>query len=1466
MDAEWGSNCIDTNDVAFGKPSHCTAEDFSSFEREWLFWLSVATAASFVALAIPRLAVLIFCRGHVIIRAPLLILSAKLITSLTFACLRLGLLILDLRSKRQSQKGRLVVSSALDFAAACLLVLLSPFEHFKSIRPSVLACVFLLLAFIYDLTRCPLLWPASRHVDNNSFIFAVLFTAIVPVEFLFLILESIRRRTWVVWDAVDHSPEETGSVVSLALYAWLNPLLWRGYRKPLTMKLLYPLDPALSVRTLDRRPSNSSEETSGTSAWQLGMWLARSLGGSLVLAVFPRLCLLGFTFCQPFFIQRLLRFLSSPDDDFDTATGLVSVAIFIYLGIAISTALYWYYQERFQTILRAFLISAIYGKTANMTHDGDGNPAAVTLMGADVERVYTGLRMMHEVWANAIQIPVGLWLLQRQLGLAFLAPLVLVLFGFSISFIIARYAVRYQTAWMESVQGRTGLTSAVLGHIKDLRVSGLTNLASKLVKKSREDEIKVGGRSRTIIGISASFSQLPQALAPALAFAFGPHSINQTQAFTSLSLLALLTSPLLMVLQILPIISASFACLRRIKVFLDKQDRVDMRQIRLTEKVYDKTENSEKETGAMVTIDGGSFGWTDGNMVQNNINLQFPKSSINFVVGPVASGKSTLCRALLGEVPHSRGSVTLKSNKLAYSDQKLFLFNASIIENIVGFSSFDMVRYADVLRATMLIQDLDALPLGDKTIIGTKGIMLSGGQRQRVSLARALYHHADILILDDVLSGLDGSTQDHVCRSLFGPAGLLRERGTTTVVCTHAIRFSSFADQIIALATDGTIVEKGAFSEIVQDKDRAGRVGITDFSTLARPIDQNIGPDTISFEIQESASAAETRPGNQTPIHLIQPASAPGILIDKDVWRHWLSTIGVLPLAVYSVLIVGNGFFSNFPTIWLKMWSADSTSSIPEHSFAYWIGLYALLGASAVFCVLPAGLIMLRTGVRLSGTKLHHITIDTAMHSSLRFLGSNEVGKILNLFSQDMNILDTQLPRMVSNMCFTLSNAIGQSIVIALSSGWLAVSYPIFVALLWGVQRIYLPSSKRLRILDLESKTPLYTNFLDTLAGLPTIRAFGWFPQQIARNNALLDNSQRPSYLLAMAQQWLMLAMNLIVSIVAVILVALATQLRLNAGSVGAGLVTLITLSSTLTTAVIAYTGLETSLGAISRLKSFEEDTELEDRKNDDVKPDKSWPMTGLIEIENVDASYTGTDKVLKGLTLSLQAGAKVAICGRTGSGKSSIIALLLRLIEPMSSLDTRSLITIDGIPLNTINHTVLRERIISASQDAVFLPEGSSFRANVDPWNAASDVEVNSVLHDLHLSHVVEGKGGLNSLANGAELSAGQKQLFTLARAVLRKEVKLRETGVSGGLLLLDEITASVDAETEQSMKRLLEVGFKDCIVVMVTHRKEMAMSCDRVIMMDAGTIVEDGTPEKLLMKEGGWFRGLWENDGISG
>ncbi|KAI1375326.1 ABC transporter [Hypoxylon crocopeplum] len=1458
MDVDIGDGCIEN--IAFGFVHDCAVVDFATTQYGFIFWLSVASAAALVAIAIPR--ILYLCRSPSITRVPIVLLIAKVFVGLGVTGLRLGLLVITVRQTNTYTTTRSVASTALDFAASGLIIILSPLEHFKSTRPSIVICSYLFLAFVYDLTRCPSLWAASRRLHESHTTFNVLFTATVVVEFAFLVLESARRKRWIIWDAADHSPEGTSSIFSLGLYSWLNQLLWRGYHETLAMRHLYPLDRIISVETLDQRNiAGLSNESTGTSTWQLALWIVNSLPSFVLLPILPRLVLLAFTLSQPFFLQRLLSFLSSPETDTSTSSGLIAVTVFIYSGIAVSTAFYWYYQERFQSLLRAFLISAIYRKTATVPHVGDGDTAAVTLMGADVERIYTGLRLMHEVWACIIQIALAAWLLYRQLGLAFLAPLIIVVLGFAGSFALSRRAVRYQAAWMARVQSRIGVTSSVLANIKDLRISGMTIPATALVQHEREDEIRVGERSRMLIAISASLSQLPQAVAPALAFAFGPRVLDETRAYTALSLLALLTAPLMMVLQSIPIIAASIACLRRIKLFLIRDPRADGRHLKPTHDLTEKTKVLDAGQEPFISVQDGAFSWTPDHVTLQNININLPRSSITFVVGSVAAGKSTLCRALLGEMPYTQGRVMLGSDKLGYCNQVPLLFNASIMENIVGFSSFDLIRYTEVLQATMLVEDLRSLPVGDKTVIGTKGIALSGGQRQRVSLARALYHEADILIIDDVFSGLDGFTQEQVCKSVFGPDGVLRRRGTTALVCTHSIRFLPVADHIVVLSADGTIADQGCFSEILEDEQRSGRIGLSGTTDLITKIDNsNLGSDKSEIQAVINRSEVHDSSTKSPPTPTPPPPT-----IDLNVYRHWLSTIGPLPLVLYLILVIGIGFFSNFPTIWLKLWSTDSVKNSPEHSFTFWIGIYALLGAGAILCVFPAGLIVLRTAVRLSGTDLHRATINTIMRSSLRFLSNTDVGKVLNLFSQDMNIMDTQLPRMVNNMCFCLSTVIGQAVVIALSSAWLALSYPFFIAILWGVQRIYLPSSKRLRILDLEAKTPLYTNFLDTLAGLPTIRAFGWFPHYLARNNALLDDSQRPSYLLAMAQQWLALKMNVLVAILAVVLVSLATQLRSEAGNVGAGLVTLITLGTTLTSIVVAYTGLETSLGAISRLKSFGEETELEKSNAGDVSPDKAWPTRGRVQMQRVEASYDGTNKVLKGLNLIVEPGEKIALCGRTGSGKSSILALLMRLIEPLSSSEPESPdpastpIRIDELPLNTIDHAILRERIISASQDPVFLPEGTLFRASLDPWNVASDAECTAVLRDLDLAGVVEAKGGLNAPVNGAELSTGQKQLFSLARAVLRRRVKLRETGIDGGLLLLDEITSSADAETERRVRILLENEFSAYTVIMVTHHREMAIACDRVIVLDAGKVVEDGKPMVLLEKVDGWFKKLF-------
>ncbi|KAM0351957.1 hypothetical protein ACHAPU_002473 [Fusarium lateritium] len=394
------------------------------------------------------------------------------------------------------------------------------------------------------------------------------------------------------------------------------------------------------------------------------------------------------------------------------------------------------------------------------------------------------------------------------------------------------------------------------------------------------------------------------------------------------------------------------------------------------------------------------------------------------------------------------------------------------------------------------------------------------------------------------------------------------------------------------------------------------------------------------------------------------------------------------------------------------------------------------------------------------------------------------------------------------------------------------------------------------------------------MKGIATIRAFGWQEQDILKSFKLLDTSQRPAYLLAMIQEWLSCSLHLLVTGTAVILVSLATQLRTNAGLTGASLISLLTFSETLSFLIQSYTSLETSLGAVSRLRSFSETVETENMPGEDVKPPETWPQNGSIQISKVSASYdydantqdeSDCNLVLRSLELDILPGQKVAICGRTGSGKSTLILLLLRLLDPLPSCAAN--MKIDDIYLHQIDRATLRRRVICIPQDAVFLPDGSSVKANMDPYDAATDVECFDALNTVRLTGFVQDKGSLNAGMSADDLSAGQKQLFSLGRAILRRRVRDRLAGEKqGGLLLLDEVSSSVDKVTDRAMQEIIRDEFASYTIVMVSHRLEMVMDFfDTVVVLDRGTVVESGGPRELVEMAGSRFGELWavEHDG---
>lgn len=568
---------------------------------------------------------------------------------------------------------------------------------------------------------------------------------------------------------------------------------------------------------------------------------------------------------------------------------------------------------------RSILVTEIFIKATQARIGTSDDSAALTLMSTDMERITNGFRSLHDIWASIIQAAVAAWMLYVRLGVVFAVPMGVVVVCFGGLTVLVNFTGDSQRAWMAGVQKRVGLTATVIANMKNLKISGLSAVVRDFVQRLRVEELAAGARFRKIAIVAALFGFTPLLISPPLTFAFAQRTLDASTMFTSLSYLLLLTNPLTIVFQSVPQLLSGLACLGRIQAFLECENRHDFRQVladmRLTsEKAAASSgagSDSHPDSLHPIVIKNGSFGWEADKFVLRGVETRIPKSSLTLVIGPVGSGKSTLCKALLGEIPFSGGSVTLSTRfpHVGFCDQTAFLANGSIRDNIIGFSPFESDRYNEVIEATALAFDLATLQQGDRSNVGSDGITLSGGQKQRVSLARALYLQSDLLILDDVFSGLDADTEEKVFRGVFGPDGLLRKRGSTAVLCTHSVRHLPASDHIIALG-NGTVVEQGNFDELMSSQGYVQCLGLKSSSDS----------DVSSQEPGPKGSPSEPKPPFLHTTVTQTSTRAPDLdearkAGDKTVYRHYFKSMGLLLAA--SSLFFGAlwGFFTNFPTI-----------------------------------------------------------------------------------------------------------------------------------------------------------------------------------------------------------------------------------------------------------------------------------------------------------------------------------------------------------------------------------------------------------------------------------------------------------------------------------------------------------------------------------------------------------------------
>ncbi|KAI8945244.1 P-loop containing nucleoside triphosphate hydrolase protein [Xylaria longipes] len=1187
---------------------------------------------------------------------------------------------------------------------------------------------------------------------------------------------------------------------------------------------------------------------------------------------------------QPLLVQATLSYITDhTNKPLYFGYSLIVTYALTYLGVAIMTLWSQHLTFRLLTKVRGALIGMIFRSCLNVpAQDPESSARPVNLMSSEIDRISQTMQWGVNIIPNVLQIGLGLWILFSQLHATIVAPVLIAIACGIYASQIGKKIPTCQARWMQSIQTRVKATTIALKRMEAIKMLGLSPVISIRVQEARQAEMEAQKSFRRLQVLTIAIGNIPAVLTAPLtlsAFAIAQAVSNHTAfdvvvAFSSLSLLSILIMPIAELVTVPTNLLSTLSCLDRIQAFLLEANYQDSRvamanqpQIPVSQCGHlqggegihqvvvgssgncpeaviplriEPIDNKARAGIILVDIHNGSFSWKSKDSFMRNINIQIFLSDVVMITGPVGAGKSMLLNSLLGETTLIDGSLACLSTKeIAYCAQEPWIPNSRLREVVLGSSPYHPGRYAEVVQLCELREEIDHMVDKDETLVGSCGSRLSGGQKQRLALARAVYSQQRLLLLDDPFSALDTKVAYAIFHSLLGKSGFLRREGRTVVLTTQNSQWLPYASKIVRLE-NGRITQAGSFEDlkhVLQPNTLVQHRSQNDHPTLKGPL---VNAMSIAKAITHTAAQSQ---GSNELIAATKPHKQSSL-------AFYVRSMGRLRLLIFIALTVILVGLNAGQTLWLKFW-VNQYNLEPNPNLGHWAGIYVLLGVLTVLSIAAeTGYFFLQILPR-SALGIHKRLL-IILRAPMSFFANHSTGTVLNLFTSDLNLMDLPLALSFLMTCEKIAATLAELALTSIASGYLAAAIPVIAVIVYFVQRIYGRTSRQLRVLDLEAKAPLFSHFVESFDGRVTIRSFAWTDAAERQNMEYLDASQRPHYLLFCLQRWLAFVLDLIAAGLATLLVAIAVALRhtIDPNSLAVGLVSVIGFGQILNQLVTNWSNLDTSLGAVSRIKKYVTETPVEEHSGYcGLEIPASWPTRGHIVLRNVSCSY-GITRVLKDINLRFEAGTKTAICGRTGSGKSSLLSILVRLIE----LDSGS-VEIDDLTISQVNLDRLRKAIIAVPQDALFID--GSVRFNLNPYED-SDLEDDvllSTLRDTGLEKLIADHGGLEAEMHSEWFSTGQAQLFCLARAMLRVK------GKNAGVLLLDEATSHLDADTAGRMNTILDSTFQGWTVLMVTHDPKSILKhkFGRVVILHEGTIAEDGEPMALLALHSSHFSRLW-------
>ncbi|KAJ8473273.1 hypothetical protein ONZ51_g7973 [Trametes cubensis] len=1009
------------------------------------------------------------------------------------------------------------------------------------------------------------------------------------------------------------------------------------------------------------------------------------------------------------------------------------------------------------------------------------------------------------------------------------------------------------TSKVPNTDSRVQTATEMLGVIRMIKLFGWEPRIAEQLDKKREEELKALRKSKLIsMSIGLCNSLIPILVMLSTYFTYTvimKKQLTASRVFSSMAAHA-------------KIRNAAKVSLERIADFLWNTELVDEFESERGPGEEESWANSVPEDRKdVIGIRHASFTWSKDDVASTTPGgshkrafvlsvedeLTFLRGKLNLIIGPTGAGKTSLLMALLGEmhyIPSCPDSyINLpREGGVAYAAQESWVQNDTIKNNILFGAAYDEVRYNKVIYQCALKRDLNLFDAGDQTEVGEKGITLSGGQKARVTLARAVYSDADTLLFDDILAALDVHTSKWIIEKCL-KGDLLQ--GRTIILVTHNVAMvSPIADFVVSVGSEGRILSQGTLLSALERDSKL----MQELQEEQEEIRKTEGEIDADDEDEFENDVAKQATGKLVVAEEMEEGH-----IGWSALKLFIGNMSKMPY-VFWVIYVGSHAFrqcvSNFRTWYLGYWASQyETHPAEEVSVNHYLTVYALL--VLLFMVSTVFTITYYVyGSTRAARIVHKQLVVSVLGTTLRWLDKTPTSRIIARCTQDINTLDNRIAGTTSLLVEITLFMLVRVVAIILFSPVFIFPAILVVSVSALCGQIFMKAQLSVKRELSNHKAPVLAHFGATISGITSVRAYG--AQEAFKREAYrrVDRLTRVTVIYTNLSCW-------IESRIALSACLFATSLALylvyfsdmSAANTGFSLTIATAFSAVVNQAIWVFNDFEISGNSLERIQQYLQ-IEQEPKPTPDGAPPAYWPASGQLEVNNLSARYSPDGpKVLHEISFEVAAGERIGIVGRTGSGKSSLTLALLRCI--LIEGDVRY----DGLRTEQINLDALRSNVTIIPQVPELL--SGTLRQNLDPFSEHDDSVLNNALRSAGLFSLQEGNHqsritlDTEIAGGGANLSVGQRQILALARAIVRRSK----------LLILDEATSAIDYETDTIIQNSLrtELG-KDVTLLTVAHRLQTIMDSDKIMVLDAGHIVEYGKPGELLQKENGMLRGLVE------